>query len=52
MDKVEAPGAGKEQVGFAVKCAPKEWPLFSAPGLSSLRVVNCRNKGGTLVSIG
>lgn len=39
-----------EQMAIRVKCAPKEWPLFSAPGLSSMRVVGCKEKGGTLVS--
>ena len=34
----------------AVKGAPREWPLFSAPGISSMRVVNVKEKGGTLVS--
>lgn len=39
-----------KEKGITVKCAPKEWPLFSAPGLSSMRVVGFREKGGTLVS--
>ena len=45
--------AMEEEDGRAikVKCAPKQWPLFSAPGLSSMRVVGSREKGGTLVSI-
>ena len=34
-----------------VKCAPVEWPLFSAPGLSSMRVVDYKEKGGILVSL-
>ena len=34
-----------------VKCAPKEWPLFGAPGLSSMRVTSYKEKRGTLVSI-
>jgi hypothetical protein len=41
---------GENQV-IQVKCAPKEWPLFSAPGLSSMRVVGYKEKGGTLVSV-
>ena len=41
---------GDKQV-VKVKCAPKEWPLFSAPGLSSLRVVGYKEKGGVLVSL-
>lgn len=38
-----------EQRKITVKCAPKEWPLFSAPGLSSMRVVGYKEKGGVLV---
>lgn len=41
---------GGQQV-IQVKCAPKEWPLFSAPGLSSMRVVGYKEKGGVLVSL-
>lgn len=46
-------GAAEEmdQQKMTVKCAPKEWPLFSAPGLSSLRVVGHKDRGGTLVSV-
>jgi len=37
-------------VQVAVKGAPREWPLFSAPGITSMRVTNVKEKGGTLVS--
>ncbi len=40
---------GGEDGGVVVKCAPKQWPLFGAPGLSSMRVVGYRERGGTLV---
>ena len=36
---------------ISVQCAPKEWPLFNTPHLSSLRVTSFKEKGGTLVSI-
>ena len=39
-----------EGESIQVKCAPKEWPLFSAPGLSSMRLVGYKEKGGMLVS--
>ena len=35
---------------ITVQCAPKEWPLFNAPSLSSLRVTGFKEKGGTMVS--
>ena len=35
---------------ISVQCAPKEWPLFNAPSLSSLRVTGFKEKGGTMVS--
>ena len=41
----------EEERAVRVKCAPKQWPLFSAPGLSSMRVVGSREKGGILVSL-
>lgn len=36
---------------ISVQCAPKEWPLFNSPNLSSLRVTSFKEKGGTVVSI-
>ncbi len=39
-------------MGAAVKGAPRQWPLFSAPVISSLRIINVKEKGGTLVSNG
>ena len=36
---------------ISVQCAPKEWPLFNTPNLSSLRVTSFKEKGGTVVSI-
>ena len=36
---------------ISVQCAPKEWPLFDTPNLSSLRVTGFKEKGGTVVSI-
>ena len=36
---------------ISVQCAPKEWPLFNTPNLSSLRVTGFKEKGGTVVSI-
>ena len=36
---------------ISVQYAPKEWPLFNTPNLSSLRVTSFKEKGGTVVSI-
>lgn len=36
---------------ISIQCAPKEWPLFNAPNLSSLRVTGYKEKGGTIVSV-
>ena len=36
---------------ISVQCAPRDWPLFSAPVLSSLRVTGYKDKGGTMVSL-
>lgn len=47
---VTASGPPVESV-ISVQCAPKEWPLFNAPNLSSLRVTGYKEKGGTMVSI-
>jgi len=40
---------GKEEEGRVVlQCAPKEWPLFDTPAISSMRVTGFENKGGTV----
>ena len=42
---------GKGEEGSVVlQCAPKEWPLFDTPAISSMRVTGFENKGGTVVS--
>ena len=48
--KLLTAGAPPVESVISVQCAPKEWPLFNAPNLSSLRVTGFKEKGGTMVS--
>ena len=48
--KLVAADAPPVESVISVQCAPKEWPLFNSPNLSSLRVTGCKEKGGTMVS--
>lgn len=48
--KLVTAGAPPVESVITVQCAPKEWPLFDAPSLSSLRVTGVKEKGGTMVS--
>lgn len=48
--KMVTAGAPPVESVISVQCAPKEWPLFNAPNLSSLRVTGFKEKGGTMVS--
>lgn len=35
---------------ISVRCAPRDWPLFATPTLTSIRVNDYKDKGGTVVS--
>ena len=48
--KLVAADAPPVECVISVQCAPKEWPLFNSPNLSSLRITGCKEKGGTMVS--
>ena len=48
--KLVAADAPPVESVISVQCAPKEWPLFNSPNLSSLRVISFKEKGGTVVS--
>lgn len=47
-----ADGGEEEEEGkVVVQSAPREWPLFETPMISSMRVTGFANKGGTVVSV-
>ena len=39
-----------EEGKVVLQCAPREWPLFDTPAISSMRITGFENKGGTVVS--